>query len=290
MQKKLSPTLMRVLVYALLFLVIGLILFFSLKSILPGFLEIIEHGNQAQIEAYLRGFAGPRGMVLAFLLQFLQIVSVVFPGGPIQIAVGIVFGAIPGFLICHFGYVLSSFAVFYAVRKLGRRINTLLPGKPKGGGRLGVITRSRHPASMVFLCSVLPFMPNGLVPYVAARTKIASGQYFLAVYFGSMPALLFLCTLGSGILNGNFVIVGILVGFIVLTALLFLLARKRSGDWLELFRSRVLSRIEEDAPVEPVEEDAQEAGLTEDTGMRHADASEPAVPRGMEDLQEGGAE
>lgn len=288
MQKKLSPTLARVLVYVLLFLVIGLILFFSLKSILPGFLEIIEHGNQAEIEDYLRSFAGPRGMVLAFLLQFLQIVSVVFPGGPIQIAVGIVFGAIPGFLICHFGYVLSSFAVFYAVRKLGRRINALLPKNPKDGGRLGVITRSRHPASMVFLCSVLPFMPNGLVPYVAARTKIASGQYFLAVYFGSMPALLFLCTLGSGILNGNFVIVGILVGFVVLTALLFLLARKRSGDWLELFRSRVLSKIEEDAPAGPIEEGAREE--TDAAGGEGADAARPAVPRGMQDLQEGGAE
>lgn len=279
LKKKLSPTLMRVLVYALLFLVIGLIVFFSLRSILPGFLEIIEHGNQAQIEAYLRGFAGPRGMVLAFLLQFLQIVSVVFPGGPIQIAVGIVFGAIPGFLICHFGYVLSSFSVFYAMRKLGRRINAILPREPKSDGRLSIITRSRHPASMVFLCSVLPFMPNGLVPHVAARTKIASGQYFLAVYFGSMPALLFLCTLGSGILNGNFVIVGILVGFTVLTALLFLPARKRSGDWLELFRSRVLSKIEEDAPVEPAEDAKEEA-----------DAAKPDGPQGLTDLQEGGAE
>lgn len=282
MQKKLSPTLLRALVYALLFLVIGLILFFSLKSILPGFLEIIERGNQAEIEAYLRSFAGTRGMALAFLLQFLQIVSVVFPGGPIQIAVGIVFGAIPGFLICHFGYVLSSFSVFYAVRKLGRRINALLPEKPKKDGQLSVITRSRHPASMVFLCSVLPFMPNGLVPYVAARTKIASGQYFLAVYFGSMPALLFLCTLGSGILNGNFVIVGILAGFTILTSLLFLLARKRIGSWLELFRSRVLSRIEEDAPVEPDDENAKEEPET--------DAAELNRLRSLGDMQEGGAE
>ena len=97
-----------------------------------------------------------------------------------------------------------------------------------------------------------------------------------------MPALLFLCTLGSGILNGNFVIVGILVGFVVLTALLFLLARKRSGDWLELFRLRVLSRIEEDAPAGPIEEGAREETET--------DAARPAVPRGMQDLQEGGAE
>lgn len=74
---------LRVLVFVLAFALIAAILLFALDAILPGFLNVLEHGDQAQIEQYIRSFGSFGGALLGFLLQFIQILSVLFPGGPI---------------------------------------------------------------------------------------------------------------------------------------------------------------------------------------------------------------
>lgn len=233
MKKKLPVWLLRVLIYLGMIGLITFLICLSLKSILPGFIKVIERGNQAEIEAYLRSFAGLRGMAIAFLLQFMQIVSVVFPGGPIQIAIGIVFGAFKGFLICHAGYLAASSLVFLSARKLGRGLAALLPLESERSGRFSKIRDAKRPASMVFLFSVLPFLPNGLVPYVAAKTRISFFRFFAAVYLGSLPALLFLCGVGNALVAGNFLFAGILVAVFLCAVVLLFVFRNRLEGFFE---------------------------------------------------------
>ena len=96
-------TFLRVMSLILLIAVITAIIVFALNAILPGFIDTLEQGDQAAIEQYIRSFDSFQSVLLAFFLQFFQIVSVFFPGGPIQVAIGIVFGTLDGFLICLAG-------------------------------------------------------------------------------------------------------------------------------------------------------------------------------------------
>lgn len=182
--------------------IIALIVVVSLNAILPGFFDVLERGDQTEIEQYIRSFGSIRGMLLAFLLQFIQILSVFFPGGPIQIAIGIVFGTLEGFIICHVGYVLANLLVFYSARRLGNRLDQLFAGSRTK--KLKFISNAKHPGFVVALSCLMPLLPNGLVPYIAARTKITTLRFTVSVYLGSIPTLLLLCAIGNKILMGDY--------------------------------------------------------------------------------------
>ncbi len=219
-------TILRITSLVAALLVIALIVIVAINAILPGFLDVLERGDQTEIEQYIRSFGSIRGVLLAFLLQFIQILSIFFPGGPIQIAIGIVFGTLEGFLICHIGYVSANLLVFYSARKLGNRLDQLFAGSNRTK-RLRFISEAKHPGYVVALSCLMPFLPNGLVPYIAARTKISTLHFLISVYFGSIPTLLVLCAIGNKILLGDYlkvVLLCVLLGAGVL--LLYLYRRK----------------------------------------------------------------
>lgn len=221
-------------------LLIALIVVIALNAILPGFLDVLERGNQTEIEQYIRSFGSIRGVMLAFLLQFIQILSIFFPGGPIQIAIGIVFGTLAGFVICHMGYVLANVVVFYSARKLGNRLDQLFAGSNRTK-RLKFISEAKHPGYVVALSCLMPFLPNGLVPYIAARTKITTLQFLISVYFGSIPTLLVLCAIGNKILLGDYLKVALLCVLLVVGVLLLYLYRRK----LFALAERINAYIEE---------------------------------------------
>ena len=86
--------LLRVVMLVAAFAVVLTIILLSLNAILPGFSDVLERGDQQELVHYIRGFGSVGGVALAFLLQFIQIISIFFPGGPIQIAIGVVFGTL----------------------------------------------------------------------------------------------------------------------------------------------------------------------------------------------------
>lgn len=218
-------TFLRVLTLAAILGGIVLILVLALDAILPGFANVLETGDQTQIETYIRSFGSFWGVALAFLLQFIQILSIFFPGGPIQIAIGIVFGTLAGFFICHAGYVLANLFVFFSARRLGNRLDQLFSGgKTKS---LRFIAEAKHPSFVVALSCLMPFLPNGLVPYIAARTKITTKQFFFSVLFGSAPTLLMLCAIGNRILLGDYWTVVLLGGLLVTGVVLLYIFRSR---------------------------------------------------------------
>ena len=94
---------LRVLVLIAAFAVVLSIILLSLNAILPGFADELQHGDQQELVRYIRGFGSVGGVLLAMLLQIVQIISIFFPGGPIQVAIGVVFGTLWGFVICHVG-------------------------------------------------------------------------------------------------------------------------------------------------------------------------------------------
>lgn len=205
MKKKL----LRLSIVLLFIAVIGGIIYIALRSIIPGFIETLRNGDRSDIERFLRDSGTVKGMILTVLLQFMQIVSIVFPGMPIQIAAGIIFGVFRGFLLCLIGNVAANCAVFAVARRLGDRLNRLLDTQYKTG-KFSFMNNAGHPGFVVFISCLMPLLPNGIIPYLAARTKLSFRSFALAVLFGGMPGIFMFCAIGSSILEGQYLTVGII--------------------------------------------------------------------------------
>ena len=71
-----------------LILVVLALIFFSLNSVLPGFIDVLANGQQSDVQEYLNSFHDFSGYAIGFLLQFIQIITIALPSVPIQVAVG----------------------------------------------------------------------------------------------------------------------------------------------------------------------------------------------------------
>ena len=192
---------------ALILIVLGLV-FVAVESILPGVIDTIANGTSDDVKAYLDQFHDVKGYAVAFFLQFIQIITIFLPSIPIQVAVGVVFGVWKGFLVCFLGYVAANAVIFILIRKLGSGLERLLPSsnraKEKHKAKQNAILSSNHPAFMVFLATTFPILPNGLIPYIAAKTKVSFVSYMAAISIGCVPTILTLCAVGKKLIRGDF--------------------------------------------------------------------------------------
>ena len=210
-----------VVVVVIIALALGLI-YLSFWETMPQLLSLLKDGDAAALEAYLHSIDNFTGLLCLALLQILQVISVVLPGAPIQIAGGIVYGTWPSFFICHLSSVAANVIVFMAARRLGKKLDEFMPAEKKST-RLGFLLKSQSPAYMTAVACLVPVLPNGFIPYVAAKTKIRTLHFALAIYFGSLLPVLILCAVGSKILKGGYVASAILL--ISLFILVFFLAK-----------------------------------------------------------------
>ena len=72
----------------------------------------------AGLEKSLAGF-GVWGALVLGLFQTLQIAVAFLPGEPIDLVSGMMYGGFGGALLCLIGVLIGTYAVFFAVQKLG---------------------------------------------------------------------------------------------------------------------------------------------------------------------------
>jgi uncharacterized membrane protein YdjX (TVP38/TMEM64 family) len=206
---------------AFVFLAIGLV-YIAFRAVIPNLIPLLENGNADQIKKYLQSIDKPKGLLFTAVLQIVQVLSVVLPGTPIQLAAGIVYGTWRSFFVCHLSFVAANMLVFLAARRLGARIDKLLPVGTESK-RLAYIRKSTNPAYMTALGYLSPIIPSGFIPYVAARTRIKALHFALAVYSGSFLPVLIFCAAGNEILDGDYLSSVLLMAALLMVA--FLLAR-----------------------------------------------------------------
>ncbi len=187
----------------------------------PGLWELLKSGDEYAIAAYLGSQSSISGMLCTALLAFLQPVSIVLPGAPIQIAAGVVYGTLKGFLICHSAYVLSNLVIFYLARVLRQKAEKYTA---RYASKIRFLENARYPVYMTAMACLMPLMPNGIIPYAAARTKMRLYQFFLAVTLGSFFSVFVMCAIGRRILQGKFLYAALLFlgSFAVVTLLTWL--------------------------------------------------------------------
>ena len=239
-EKDIKKRLLRILaVLACIGALLGLVYLAFLRN-MPELWPLLKHGNEEEIAEYLGSQPPLLGMLCTALLAFLQPLSIVLPGAPIQIAAGVVYGTLKGFLICHSAYVIANVTVFYLARtmrgKMGRHLNRF-------SGKLDFLKRERHPAYMTAMACLIPILPNGIIPYAAARTKIRLYEFVLAVVLGSFFPVLVMCAVGKRLLHGDYLYAALLLILDFLVVFVLTRFRNQVCDRLYPIGQRILQLL-----------------------------------------------
>ena len=194
LKKKLVPV--------LVVIVVAVLVWFAFGDKIPGLIPLLKEGDSQKIADYLSQETGVKGVIAVILLQAVQIASIVMPGMAIQVAAGIIYGWLEGFLMCYIGFVLSNLAVFLLARRMGSdRIRNVSMGKTSQW--LMEKLRGTRPKFMVVIANMVPLIPNGIIPYLAAKTDITAADYVKAVAMGSWLQILLSCLAGQFIIKGQ---------------------------------------------------------------------------------------
>lgn len=164
-------------------LIIGFIIYAVKEGILSDKEKLIE---------YIKSF-GPGAPIFFIILQAIQVVFPVIPGGASCLAGVLAFGAIPGFIYNYIGLVIGSVIAFFLARTYGLRLLRKLFKKDTLNKYLAYINRGIF-TKIFFLGILLPGAPDDLLCYVAGVSNLKF-RLFLIIILVAKPFTLILYSL-----------------------------------------------------------------------------------------------
>jgi uncharacterized membrane protein YdjX (TVP38/TMEM64 family) len=99
--------------------------------------------------------------------------------------------------------------------------------------KMGLIKNARSPEYMTVLACLVPIVPNGIIPYLSANSKISFKNFFWSIYAGSFPQFFVFTSVGGRILRGDFVLATILVILMMIIVILLYVRRNKVLDIIE---------------------------------------------------------
>ena len=197
------PKRLAVIAAAAVMLVMVLLIIETFRLLLPGVWTAFSSGDEQALSDYLTSEGRLRSFLTLWFLAFVQVVSLVIPAMPVQLAAGIAYGPWKGFVTSFSASVAANFLVFLLARRLAKVIELLTANSPKANKLLNSVRNSKNPWFYTILAFITPGLPNGIIPYAAANAGMRPKQ-FLAAIFISLPfPTLLTCAAGSFMLEGN---------------------------------------------------------------------------------------
>lgn len=123
------------------------------------------------------------------LIQMVQVVLPVIPGGASCLVGVMAFGAVGGFIYNYVGLVLGSICSFLLSRKFGMSIINKLFKEKDIKKALDKINNSKYDL-IFFLIILLPGLPDDLFCYISGITKMSLKKFTLIILIGKPLTLL----------------------------------------------------------------------------------------------------
>lgn len=166
------------------------------------------------------------GIGAFLLLQILQVVVALIPGGLVQILGGVIFGSFWGTVLCLLGTLLGEMTVFYIVRKLGMPLVEAIIDA-KGIKRLSFLQDEKKCELAVFILFLLPVMPKDALTYLAPLLNIKPSTFFILSMLARSPGLIISNVFGSSLSEGNTVIAAVMFAIVAIIGLVCILYRDK---------------------------------------------------------------
>ncbi len=194
-------------------------LLFSTKDGLDLFIEKIEK-------------TGVFGALILILIQTMQVIVAFIPGEVVEIASGIMFGPFLGMLICLIGLNVGTIAIFGLVKLFGKpfvKENV----KEKNHKYLKLLDDPDKALVILFLIFLIPGIPKDILIYLVPLTKIKMSKFLIVSSIARIPSIISSTFVGSSIINGDYLVAGIISGICLLLAILGFIFSKQIFEFLD---------------------------------------------------------
>jgi len=143
------------------------------------------------------------GWFVLLSIQFVQVLLVFVPGGPVQIIAGALFGPLGGLAVILLGIVLASAVIFALVHRFGQRVLRVFVDESD-------IAKYQHLSTQVKLdfwvvvLFFIPGSPSSALTYIFALTPIKFRRFIALSAAARMPGILISLFMGDSIVQGGF--------------------------------------------------------------------------------------
>ena len=219
----------------------ALVVLYLLHRHTPTILDYVDHDDISGLTAYIRR-EGDKGEFVLLILQIVETLSIVLPALPVYICSGIVYGRVKGILMCYITNLAINAALFQFARRskldFSKRLNY---GKNPKVEEL--IKGVKQPDKAVLFMSLLPVMPNGTIPYVAAGTSVTFTGFMRALAVGCLPSIALNVICGDALLTVNWrVFLPVIAVLAAAAAIVFCFRKKLAARFGPRIRQYIDSR------------------------------------------------
>lgn len=215
----------------ILFAVVALIVIYIARHHAPRIVQLLDTGNIQGIDTYLQEH-GTDGRVLLVLLQIIETLSVVLPALPVYICAGMLFGKLYGILVCFTVNLVLNLLMFLFGRRMTGWVRKHFDIRNNPTVQHW-IESAKHMDRIVLVLCLIPVVPNGTIPYLAAQTEITVPQFIRAIAAGSLLSIVIDVCFGDILLSDGWRIVLPIILLLMAAGILFMVFRKRAMQFLK---------------------------------------------------------
>ncbi len=205
-------------------------------------------GDPAQFQLWVDGF-GMWGRLAYVGLMALQVVVVLIPGEPLELAGGYAFGAIEGTILALSGFVIGSAVVFALVRRFGVMLVEVFYSKEKIW-QMEFLKNPKKTKVIAFIIMMIPGTPKALLSYFAGLTKLTLREWLTIVAIARIPSLIGSTIPGGAMGSENY----------GLAAVIWVISFLLSGAGVVYYRRICKEQQAEEALEQQAEEPLEQAG------------------------------
>ena len=171
--------------------------------------------------------SGFLGLLMLFGLQVAQIFLIILPGEPIEILAGMCYGGWGGLLFITISVFILTTAIFFLVRKLGRKFvyDICDEEKVKKIENSKLFKNPKKIEWIMIILFMIPGTPKDLLVYIAGLLPIKPLRFILISTFARLPSVVSSTFAGNTLMKGDwqsslviYAITFTLVGIIIFIA------------------------------------------------------------------------
>lgn len=189
----------------IIFIAVICIIVYSVMYLIPIMKNITTPEGQIAFKEKITN-SGITGMLMLFSLQLAQIFLVILPGEPLEILAGMCYGAVGGTIFVLATVFITTTAMFYLVRKLGKKLVYEFFEKKKVDKiqKNKTLKNPKKVELILFILFFIPGTPKDLLVYLGGLLPIKPLRFILLSTFARLPSIVSSTLAGSNIMKGQF--------------------------------------------------------------------------------------
>ncbi len=136
------------------------------------------------------------------IVQILQMLLALIPGGPLAFLFGFMFGTVGGAIVGTIGNIIGTAMIVWAVNRFGMKFVNMFVNS-KGFEKLKFLHNPKKRDLLIFILFLIPGTPKDLITFFAPFTKAKPSRIVILATLGRLPALILSTSIGDTLAAGN---------------------------------------------------------------------------------------